>query len=258
MRQAIEAISQCSSEPNMTGYALANSTNLTTFDFISQHPARAKSFAVAMSTTSTASLNALANSFPWQDLPSESQIVDVGGSTGHVSIHLARHFTHLHFLVQDLAPTIHSAPALPIDVTTRVTLTEHDMFTPQPVTGAEVYLFRFVMHDWPDSYCVRILRQLVPALKRGAKVVIQDHLLPEPGTLSLLQEMQIRSMDAIMLSLFNSRERDEADWLELFAEADERFVECEVSRVKENAATGIIVATWAGTGLGLGGITGEA
>jgi hypothetical protein len=56
-------------------------------------------------------------------------------------------------------------------------------------------------------------------------------------------------MDAIMLSLFNSREREESDWLKLFADADERFINCTVQRVKENAATGIIVATWAGTDL---------
>jgi hypothetical protein len=68
----------------------------------------------------------------------------------------------------------------------------HDMFSEQPVAGADVYLLRFVLHDWSDKYCVKVLKQLIPALKRGAKVVIQDHLLPEPGALGMLQEMQLR------------------------------------------------------------------
>lgn len=200
-----------------------------------------------MSTTSTASLNALATGFPWQHFPPESWIVYIGGSTGHVSIYLSRKFPHLNFLVQDLASTILSTPDLPPDVKERVSLVEHDMFTSQPMLGADVYFLRFVMHDWPDFCCIRILQNPIPALKKGAKVVIQLHLLPEPGTLGLLQEMQIRSMDAIMLSLFNSREREEGNWLKLFADADKRFVEVKVERVKANKATGIIVATWTGT-----------
>jgi hypothetical protein len=53
-----------------------------------------------------------------------------------------------------------------------------------------------------------------------------------------------RSMDAIMLSLFNSRERDEDDWGGLFAKADDRFMRFEARRIKENPSTGIMVAEW--------------
>lgn len=51
-------------------------------------------------------------------------------------------------------------------------------------------------------------------------------------------------MDAIMLSLFNSRERDEDDWRELFALADNRFTGYKATRIKENMSTGIMVAEW--------------
>jgi hypothetical protein len=51
-------------------------------------------------------------------------------------------------------------------------------------------------------------------------------------------------MDAIMLSLFNSREREEGDWKNLFERADERFVSFTANRIKENPSTGIMVAEW--------------
>lgn len=51
-------------------------------------------------------------------------------------------------------------------------------------------------------------------------------------------------MDAIVMSLFNSRERDEADWKSLFDTADQRFGSFVARRIKENPSTGIIVAEW--------------
>lgn len=180
-------------EPNISGYALANNTTLSTFDFLAQHPSRAQSFAGAMSGTSLASLNALSTYFDWSNLPPDSTVVDIGGSQGHVSVHLAQKFPHLKFIVQDMPQVIEGAEAkIPGDVKERVEVMVHDMFTEQPVAGADVYLLRYVLHDWSDKYCVKVLQQLVPGMKKGSKVVIQDHVLPEPGTVSLLQEMQIR------------------------------------------------------------------
>lgn len=51
-------------------------------------------------------------------------------------------------------------------------------------------------------------------------------------------------MDAIMLSLFNSREREIADWKELFERADSRFVGFKAKRVKESPSTGVVIASW--------------
>ena len=68
----------------------------------------------------------------------------------------------------------------------------HDFFTIQPVKDADVYLFRWIFHNWSDGYCIKILRNLVPALKNGAMIVINDNVLPEPGTMGLWQEERLR------------------------------------------------------------------
>ncbi|KAK2772300.1 hypothetical protein FQN53_004663 [Emmonsiellopsis sp. PD_33] len=244
----IDAMAQQSGEANVSGYALSNDTSLNTFQYLSQHPDRAQRFARAMgSAASSPGLVALSAYFDWGQLPPGSTVVDVGGSQGHVSIHLAKTFPHLQFVVQDLPEVIQGAEAkVPECVKGRITFSSHDMFTEQPVKDADVYLLRYVLHDWSDKNSVKILGKLVPSLKKGAKVVIQDHLLPEPGTMKLLHEMQIRSMDAIMLSLFNSREREEDDWKNLFAITDKRFVSFVASRIKENPSTGVVFAEWSG------------
>lgn len=52
-------------------------------------------------------------------------------------------------------------------------------------------------------------------------------------------------MDMIMLSLFNARERERADWEQIFAKADPRFKDVKVW-VPEGATLAIIEAVWAG------------
>ncbi|PYI03401.1 putative O-methyltransferase [Aspergillus sclerotiicarbonarius CBS 121057] len=242
--RTVDAIAQRSDEANMSGYAFANNTSLNTFQFLSHNPSRAQRFAAAMATTSTASLDALSSHFDWNQLPSNSTVVDLGGSQGHVSVHLARKFPHLRFIVQDIAEVVEGATdKLPDDVKGRVEFIAHDMFEEQPVR-AEVYLMRYVLHDWQDKYCVEILRNLVPSLKAGSKVVLQEYLLPEPGTMTLLQEMQMRSMDATMLSLFNSRERDVEDWKILFRIADSRFMGFTANRAGGTGSSGVVIVEW--------------
>lgn len=74
----------------------------------------------------------------------------------------------------------------------RVRFMEHDFFTPQPVKGADAYFFRLIFHDWPDQECVEILRNLVPALKNGASILICDIVLPEPNTVPNRLEKEAR------------------------------------------------------------------
>lgn len=161
-----------------------------------------------MGTTSKASLDALSTHFPWSDLcttkDDSSLVVDVGGSKGHVSLHLARIYPDLKFIVQDLPEVIDGAADHLISliqdsqdsqdaaIKDRIEFAPHDMFEEQPVKNADVYLLRYVLHDWGDKYCIEIIRNLIPAMKRGARIVIQDHVLPEPGTMGLLQEMRMR------------------------------------------------------------------
>ncbi|RAO72498.1 uncharacterized protein BHQ10_008510 [Talaromyces amestolkiae] len=260
---AIEAISQRSTLANISGYAIANNTGpLNTFQYLSRHKERATRFAFAMGTTSKASLDALSTHFPWSDLSNTKDgsnlVVDVGGSKGHVSLHLARQYPDLKFIVQDLPEVIDGAADHLLSLTQdsqdekdaavkdRIEFAPHDMFEEQPVKNADIYLLRYVLHDWGDKYCIDIIRNLIPAMKRGARIVVQDHVLPEPGTMGLLQEMQMRSMDAIMMSLFNSREREADEWKELFKQADQRFGDVIVNRIGQNGSSGVISAAWLG------------
>ena len=49
----------------------------------------------------------------------------------------------------------------------------------------------------------------------------------------------LSATDMLMMSLFNSRERDRDDWVQVFREADERFV-FEKAHVPQGSVMGII------------------
>ena len=96
----------------------------------------------------------------------------MGGADGHMSRSIAERFTRLKFIVQDLdvqGKLFKSPPHLE----NRMTFMIHDFFTPQPVR-ADAYLLRMICHDWPDDKSAEILRQLVPAMRDGTRIILMD------------------------------------------------------------------------------------
>ncbi|UZP37715.1 hypothetical protein NXS19_005531 [Fusarium pseudograminearum] len=187
------------------------------------------------------------DSYDFSDVnANEGTFVDVGGSHGFVCVDLARKWSKMKFVVQDLPKTVSSAPN-PIcedeGVVQRISLLAHDFFTEQPVKGADVFFFRWIFHNLASHYAVTILKNLVPALKPGARILINDHCLREPGVENNWDEKLMRSMDLLMLTLLNSQERTEREFEELFKAADERFIFKGVTR-SEGCRMSIIEAVW--------------
>jgi 6-hydroxytryprostatin B O-methyltransferase len=112
---------------------------------------------------------------------------------------LANAYPDLSFVVQDLASPIEQGKAsLPLALTDRVRFDEHDIFTEQPVKGADAYYLRHILHDWPDKYAVKIVANLVPALKHGSRILISDSVIPPTGQLHGLDEKLVRSVFAMI------------------------------------------------------------
>lgn len=120
-------------------------------------------------------------------------LVDVGGSQGTIGMAITSAFPAVKCIVQDRPEVVAAGAAhVPESLSLRVTFMAHDFLTPQPVNGADFYLLRWILHDWADKYCVQILESLTPALKRGAKVLVVDSIMPEPGMVSMQVERQLR------------------------------------------------------------------
>lgn len=130
---------------------------------------------------------------------------------------------------------------LSADLAGRVQFQAHDMFTNNPVSGAAVYYLRHILHDWPDSHAVLILKALVPALKHGSRILVSDSVIPPPGVLHGQDEKFVRYLDLQMMVLHNARERTEEDFKSLFEQADPRLKYQRVWRKGESVAASTIL-----------------
>jgi hypothetical protein len=180
-----------SEEPNETGFALSYATDVPMMEAISVDSRRAQQMGNAMGFLDSRpgdNVRHLIDNFPWGNT---RLLVDVGGAKGTVGIEIAGYIPGLTVVVQD-KPEVIKDTTVPKDVRGRVQLMEHDFFKEQPVRGADIYLLRNVLHDWSNKYAARILLNLIPALKKGARVLVNDRCLPPPGALSLYKSRQPR------------------------------------------------------------------
>lgn len=85
--------------------------------------------------------------------------------------------------MQDLPKTVADGPSsIPVEFKDRIDFQAHDFYTAQPVKDADVYFFRWICHNQSDKYGVVMLQALIPALKKGARIIINDNCLPKPNT----------------------------------------------------------------------------
>ncbi|KZT68950.1 S-adenosyl-L-methionine-dependent methyltransferase [Daedalea quercina L-15889] len=193
---------------------------------VSRHPVL-DVFPMAMAGFNQGCSPALIADFPWASLGSgAATIVDVGGGVGSMSLDLAKAFPHLRFVVQDLPDTIEQAKVVwqtgcPEAVRTgRVQLLAHDFFAEQPVKGADAYLLRYLLHDWPEDQCVAILSRLREAMNPESRILVAEMIIHPTSGSSLLKSAPKPlpanygyahfgkdTMDVVMLALFSGMER---------------------------------------------------
>ena len=91
-------------------------------------------------------------------------VVDVGGGTGAMLASLLRRHPHARGILVDLPGTVARATELltSAGVADRVTISGQSFFDPLPA-GADLYLLKNVLNDWPDDETVAILRRCAQA-----------------------------------------------------------------------------------------------
>lgn len=135
---------------------------------------------------------------------------------------LAEAYPQLSFTVQDLAEVI-PPRANKGGICARLQFQAQNFFNPQPVSGADVYLLRMILHNWGADDAVRILSGIIPAMSEQSRIIVMDTVLPAPGSVPASRERILRLRDMAMMQVFNSHERTLEDWKLLFEKADKRL-----------------------------------
>ncbi|KAK8992104.1 hypothetical protein V6N11_044996 [Hibiscus sabdariffa] len=146
-------------------------------------------------------------------------LVDVGGGTGTLAKAIADAFPHSECTVFDLPPVVAG-----LQDSGNLKYVGGDMFEDVPV--ADAVLLKWILHDWNDDECVKILKRCKEAIseqEKGVvikkKVMIVDMVVMEKKKVNdesfNLMETQL-FFDMLMMVLQTGRERREEEWVKLF------------------------------------------
>ncbi|KAF2235900.1 S-adenosyl-L-methionine-dependent methyltransferase [Viridothelium virens] len=213
---------------NRTPFNAAEKTDKGLFEFYSQ-PGKEKetvqfgNLMKAYGDTEGFGLELYVYGYDWGAL-GEATVVDVGAGHGQISCAIAREFPQLKLIVQDLPKVIAQAESMcPQDLKDRVTFQAHDFFEPQSVHGADVYMFKAVLHDWSDDLAIKLLQNVTAAMKPGSRILIVDGVAYDPGTFKQHEERALKTVEMIVMSCLASSEREVDQFKQLIHDSDSRL-----------------------------------
>jgi hypothetical protein len=166
-------------------------------DYYAAHPEAGRAFAEAMTDTTRAFEEAILAVDPFGEF---ALAVDVGGSHGSLLRRLLERRREARGIVLDLPEVVAGLPA-PNGLGDRLTGVGGDFFDAVPA-GGDLYLLKFILHDWDDERAETILRRVREAVRPDGRLAVIETVLPDapvdhPGWL----------MDLNMLVMTGGRER---------------------------------------------------
>ncbi|WCJ30892.1 O-methyltransferase family protein [Euphorbia peplus] len=142
-----------------------------------------------------------------------NSLVDVGGGTGTVAKAIALAFPYIQCTVLDLPHVVDGLHETP-----NMKFVGGNMFDAVP--PGDAILLKWILHDWSDEDCLKILDKCKKAIKerKGGKVIIIDMVRGNQKQDYATTETQL-FFDMLMMMVVTGKERDEKEWAKLFSDA---------------------------------------
>jgi O-methyltransferase domain/Dimerisation domain len=181
------------------------------FDYYARNPEEAGQFIKAMQGTSELVQGEIVRLL---DIKGARTAVDVGGANGALVCSLAKASPDLEGIVYDLPHSRDDGIAYIAQqgLSNRVGVESGDFFATAP--GADLYLLKFILHDWDDASAIRILTNIRRAMNAGGRVVLVEMRLGEIGEPGLGP-----LVDVNMMAVTGGRERTRDEYQNLMAAA---------------------------------------
>jgi hypothetical protein len=184
------------------------------FDYLASDPKEGATFHRGMSSLSDLENGPIASSY---DFSSVQRLVDVGGGHGGFLIEALQSAPKLRGVLFDHAHVLAESRIAKAGLVERCEHMVGDFFQSVPA-GADAYVLKRILHDWSDDVCVNILRNCRSAMADGGRVLVVDTVIP-PGNAPHGGKV----LDVMMMASLPGRERTEAEFGKLFAQAGLRL-----------------------------------
>jgi len=146
------------------------------FDYLSREPELAQAFNRAMAETTEMTVASLLAAYSFDPYPT---VVDVGGGVGQLLAAILGASPTAKGILYDLPHAVIEARPLlrQHGIADRVRVVEGSFFDSVPA-GADIYVLKNVIHDWPDAQAVEILRNVHAAAELGTKILLIEFVIP--------------------------------------------------------------------------------
>jgi hypothetical protein len=188
---------------------------------LAERPEAARLFDEAMQSLTQGANGRLIRNYPFEKF---GWIVDVGGGNGSLLLPVLERHPVMRATIFDL-PHVAGATRFRIaaaGLSDRCEAVGGDAFVAVPA-GADAYVLKGVIHDWDDKEAIAILRTCRAAMSDGSKLILIERILPEhidPDD-ALTRAKFIHDIN--MMVNPGGRERTEAEFRDLLAQAGLRL-----------------------------------
>jgi O-methyltransferase domain/Dimerisation domain len=179
------------------------------FEYLKQNPTEGQIFNDAMTQISMIDGPAVADAYNFDGIHS---IVDIAGGHGLLLATILKRNPQLKGTLYEMPHVLEGAKNGPLKpVMDRCTLASGDMFSSVPA-GADAYLMKHIIHDWPDDRCIQILKACRKNVNSAGKLLVVDNVI-QPGN----DFSSGKFLDLQMLIFPSGCERTQKQFRDLFA-----------------------------------------
>jgi len=192
------------------------------FAALYEDPARVRQFAGLMNSYSIPEGAGIAERF---DFSPFTCVMDVAGGPGGIAVEIGKRHPHMRGILMDLPPMCKMAEEhiRSNGVHGRFVTASADLLAGPYPSGADVITLGWILHDWSDERCRKILRNCFDALPSGGALLVIEAVLNNDFSGS----KYAHALDLVMLVALESgaRERSEAEYRDLLEQAGFRDME---------------------------------
>ena len=197
-----------------------NTTAEETFAAIYEDPARLRRFTQRMDAFSVPEGQEVAERF---DFRPHTCVMDVAGGPGGFAIEIGKRYSHMRGIIMDLPEVcaIAQERIQTAGLEGRFEAVAADLFDGPYPTGADVITLGWILHDWSDENCLKILHNCHAALPAKGILLINESVLNDDysGT----EFATLMSLHMTVVCEWGARERTQTEYRSLLDQAGFRF-----------------------------------
>ncbi len=143
---------------------------MSMFDWFDAHPDEGHDFSAGLGGLTLAEAPAIVAAYPW---PHDGVVCDFGGRRGILLAEILKARPRLNGVLIDSAAVLDQARAYLAaqGVGQRIELSPGDLLGTLDVR-ADVYVLKWILHDWDDATCVRVIRSIAATMPSGAQLIV--------------------------------------------------------------------------------------